>query len=300
MLKKIKKIVLPLGFLLSVILLIVGKIQTKRGSDFFDNLTIQSEEGFDSSLMDSALEEWQVQKPSEQEGEEEEHFTFTVWTEFQKEFVSDVFSRKQQSADVTAIYGSSYCILPFGKNLSAQDTRGCIIGSKMAEKLFGSKMAEGQKIVWRDRTWKVRGVVEEPADLLMFQASGIKDEITFHKISIALNGRYDRKLTAEKFASRYGVLAQPLRFDYLYGIGWLKEMVPDKWSNFSGWEQNFEEYKKAVKYVQNAEKSTIEAAGVEYKKKGRCYFFGGVLCLFIVIKGNFGFHVLVPRQLTKE
>ena len=282
---KIKKIVLPLGLLFSVFLLAAGNIQIQKGSDFFNNLTILSEEGFDSSLVGSAQKDWQVQESSEEEEAEEDRFTFTAWTEFRNEFVSDVFSKKQCSTDVTAICGSSYCLLPFGKNLSVQDTKGCIIGSKMAEKLFGSYMAEGQEIVWRDRTWTVRGVVEEPADLLMIQASGIEDEITFHKISIALNGMYDRRLTGEKFASRYGISAQPLRFDYLYDASWLKEMVPDKWSNFSGWKQNFEEYGKAVKYVQNVEKSTIEATGLKYKKTGQRYLLCGVLCLLVFLPG---------------
>lgn len=287
MLKKSRKIILPFGLLLSIFLLVEGNIQTKRGGDFLGSLTILSEEGFDSSLVGTASEGQQVLEASGQDGEEEGIFTFAAWTEFRNEFVSDGFSRKQCNVDVTAVCGPSHCLLPFGKELSAQDREGCIIGRKMAEKLFGSSMAEGQEILWRDRRWFVRGVVGEPADLLMVQASGIKDEITFHKISIAPNGTGDRKLTGEKFLSRYGILAQPLRFDYLYGVGWIKEMVPDKWSDFSGWEQNLEEYGRAVKYVQNAEKSTIEAAGLRHKKTGRRYLFCGVLCLFVLLCGRY-------------
>lgn len=84
---------------------------------------------------------------------------------------------------------------------------------------------------------------------------------------------------------QHWILAQPLCFDYLYGIGWLKEMVPDKWSDFSGWEQNFKEYREALKYLQNVEKSTIEAAGLKYMRTGRRYLLCGVLCLLVLLLG---------------
>lgn len=278
MLKRIKRIIFPALFFLSVLLLAEGVINARRGGDFLGNLTIVSEEGFDSGIAEAAAGGGGEESPSDGEEPQEDSFTFAAWTEFGNEPVSDEFSKKACSADVTAIRGPSYCLLPFGKSLSPQDTEGCIIGREMAEKLFGSHMAEGREVVWRDRKWTVRGVVEEPGDLLMLQASGM-EEITFHKISISLDGAYDRRLTGEKFASRYGVLARPLRFDYLYGIAWLKEMVPDKWSDFGGWKENFKEYRETAKYVQNAGKSTIEAAGMKYKMKGRRYILCGVLCL---------------------
>lgn len=62
-------------------------------------------------------------------------------------------------------------------------------------------------------------------------------------------------------------------------------MVPDKWSDFSGWEQNFKEYREALKYVQNVEKSTIEAAGLKYMRTGRRYLLCGVLCLLVLLLG---------------
>lgn len=157
MLKIIKKIALPLCLALSVFLLTAGSIWSKRGSDFFNSLTILSEEGFESGLMKSAAQNLQARDSSREETGETD-FTFTAWTELRNESVSDSFSKKKYNADITAICGSSGCLLPFGKNLSSQDTKGCIIGSKMAEKLFGGYMAEGQEIVWRDRTWTVRGV----------------------------------------------------------------------------------------------------------------------------------------------
>lgn len=264
---------------LAILFLAAGFVNTQKGSDFFNSLTMIAEGEAGSSL--AKLAAGQEQDFGGAEGAEENNFSFAVWSEFGKETVSDGFGQNKYSVDVTAICGSSYCLLPFGKNLSPDDTKGCIIGSKTAEKLFGSHMAEGGEIIWRDRTWIVRGVVQEPADLLMLQASGMTDEISFHRISIALNGEDDRRLTGEKFTGQYGITAKSLRLDYLYGIGWMKEMVPRKWSDFSGWEQNLGEYREAVGYAQRVEKSTIEAKGLEYKEKGRRYSLLGVVCLLL-------------------
>jgi len=278
-------VVLVLFVCFAVFSLTIGIIYSRQGNDFFRNLTIQSEDGFDSGLVELAAESVPGAVKTETEESGVNDFNFTAWTEFGNELVSNAFSKKRCSANITAICGSSYCLLPFGKELSPQDTKGCIIGSGMAEKLFGTYKAEGQEVIWRDKKWIVRGVVEEPADLVMLEVSGIVEEITFHRISILLDGVYDRQLTGEKFAIRHGISAEAIRLDYLYGISWFKEMVPDKWSDFSGWKQNFKEHKEATKLAQNTEKSTIEAAGLDYQKKGRRYFLFGFFCLVIFSLG---------------
>lgn len=295
--KWIRKAGLFLCLCLSVFLLMAGMIRIRKGSDFFRNLTIQSEEGVSGSLLEDASGNGQEEKIPEEESEEsgQKDFTFTAWTECKNEFVSDEFSGRRRSADIIAICGSSRHLLPFGKNISSQDEGGCIIGREIAEELFGSYMAEGHKLSWRDRIWTVRGVVEEPADILMVQAAGM-EEMTFDRISVLLDGE-DRRLTGERFISRYGIVAQPLRFDYFYPSMWMKELVPDKWSDFSGWKQNFREYREAARCVQNVEKSVIEAAGLRFRREGMWYVAFGVCVLFLVLlyRKDRGISAMFPR-----
>ena len=149
--------------------------------------------------------------------------------------MSEGFGGRNADTNVIAVCGPSYCLLPFGKNLAAEDLSGCIVGKSLAEKLFGSSQAKGQEISWRDRKWKVRDVVCEPSDFVMVQASGIIGEVSFDRISIIPEEKEDRLLVGERFISQYGIFGHMLRFDYLYRLSWLKEMVPGEWSDFEGW-----------------------------------------------------------------
>ena len=57
MLKRIKRIIFPALFFLSVLFLAEGGINARRGGDFLGSLTIVSEEGFDSGIAEAAAED---------------------------------------------------------------------------------------------------------------------------------------------------------------------------------------------------------------------------------------------------
>ena len=161
------------------------------GDGFLKNLTIEAEgDGFDSQQVEALF----ASKYSSQqgEGEESKSTAFAAWTEFGNEIVSEGFGGRNADTNVIAVCGPSYCLLPFGKNLAAEDLSGCIVGKSLAEKLFGSSQAKGQEISWRDRKWKVRDVVCEPSDFVMVQASGIIGEVSFDRISIIPEEKEDR------------------------------------------------------------------------------------------------------------
>ena len=287
--RKIASAVVCFG--LAVFSLTAGICEFSKSNDFFHNLTLRAEgDGFDSEWLKSELEF----SEETEDVEEEENFSFAAWTELKNESVLVEWNGKSCESDVIAVYGSSHCLFPVGKNLSVWDTDGCIIGEGLAETLFADRQAEGQNLVWRGRDWVVRGVVKEPADLLIVQAAGIAQELSFDRISIALpkNGEgtsltgmnggiqeTDRQLTGEAFMNRYGLSARVLRWDYLTGFSWLKELIPGKWSDFDGWKQNLDQYKKARELLKSTEKSAVETAGLNARNKGQIFLFlGAVLC----------------------
>lgn len=264
---------------LAAISFAVGRSWSKKGECLSQSLTIQSEEGkFSGEWLQSALSEDAL---AEEENSTAKKRSFAAWREWKEESIAGKSNGRSTSANVIAVCGPSHCLLPIGKNLTPQDKKGCIISQKLAEKLFGGFQAEGQKITWQDGTWIVRGIVKEPASMLMVQVGGhpkMMEELQLNRINIALEEGEDRQLAGENFILQNNLSAQAFRWDYLHGFSWFWEMVPGEWSDFEGWKQNFQKYGEAAKLAKNTWKSSIEAWGLDCQKKGgRLTLAGGFL-----------------------
>ncbi len=259
--------------LLSGIFITAGICQCKNGSSFLHNLALKAEgEGFSGKWLNNTLGKGD-------DLDNTDNVSFAAWTELKGEQVSAKDGTRQCSTDVCAVYGESGCVLPFGRNLPVADRQGCIIGIKLAEELFGSHNAEGMEIIWRDNIWIVRGVVKKPSSLFMAQAAGIADKIAFDRINIRLGNEKDRRRAGENFINRHGLYASVLRWDYLYSMAWLEEIIPGRWSDFQGFKQNFQKHGRAVELVENTGKTAIEAEGLYCKEKGRQLFITGIFFL---------------------
>ncbi len=276
---------------LATICIAKGRSWSKEGECIFQSLTIQSQEGeFSGEWLQSTLGENDLTQGDQSEGgiwEEEDDsiggkHSFAAWREWKEERIAGKTNSRNASGNVIAVSGPSRYLLPIGKNLTPQDKKGCVIGQKLAEELFGGSQAEGQQITWQDGTWIVRGVVREPASLLMVQVGGFPDMIEklhLNRINIALKDGEDRHLAGEKFILQNNLSAQVLRWDYLHGLSWIREMVPGQWSDFDGWKQNFQNYKEAVRLARNTWKSSIEAWGLDCQKKGGRLSLAGIFLL---------------------
>lgn len=267
---------------ISAVCMTAGMYFHAKGNDFLRNLTIQAQQ-------DSFPVSW---LQAEQTGEDEKEVagpdtkksvSFAAWTELENQSVLGSLGKGECQADVIAVYGSSFCLLPFGKNLSVRDSKGCIIGKELAEELFGSHLTEGGELIWREHTWLVRGVVEEPSRLCMVEAAKFAKEIDFDRISIVPREKEDRKLAGDDFISRNGLSANVLRWDYLYQIECFIDMIPGKWSDFDGLKGNISEYTRMRKLVKNAKKTAIEACGLHYQKKGNRFFVLGIILMLCAI-----------------
>lgn len=267
---------------ISVVCMTAGMYFHAKGNDFLRNLTIQAkEESFPVSwLQGEQTEEDEIEAAGP---DTKKSVSFAAWTELENQSLLGSLGKAGCQADVITVYGSSFCLLPFGKNLSVRDRKGCIIGKELAEELFGSHQAEGQELIWRNHTWTVRGVVEEPSRLCMVEAAKFAKEIDFDRISIVLGQKEDKKLAGEDFINRNGLSANVLRWDYLYQIEGFIDMIPGKWSDFDGWRGNISEYTRMRKLVENAKKTVIEASGLRYQKKGNRLFMLGIILMLCTI-----------------
>lgn len=278
--KRIRKlIVVAVSVLLIAVLLAVGRDQHRKGSVYLKNLTLQAEkEGFDIAWLKETFRHVPEQNDDEEDRDTNTRkYSFAAWTQCRKESIHSESGGRGCSADIIVVYGASGCVFPVGRNILASDPAGCILGKKLSEELFGSDHAEGQKLVWQDHEWTVRGIVEEPSELCILQAGDLADQLVFDRISLVMKAGDDRRQAGEEFILQQGLSAHTLRFDHLYGMGWLNEMIPSDWSDFDGWKQNLEEHGKAVKLAKTTERTVIEETGLSHQRWGRIFLASGIV-----------------------
>lgn len=189
----------------------------------------------------------------------ENPYTFTLWME-QKTAVEAEETQRSVTAEVLQIYGQSRLLLAAGKNLQPADREGCIIGEKLAKELFGSPRAEGQQLVLGQRRLTVRGVISAPGQALICEADITNETFAPDHISVAPREGEDTKTLVNGFVSYYGVNAAVLRYDYYLRPIQLEELLPGKWSDFSGWAVNVKSLKESFQTLDTAPKSCIEEA----------------------------------------
>ncbi len=267
------------GMILIAVLFVIGRWQSRTGRVYLKNLTLRSEgEGFDSVwLQDELQKQWAAGAGKEDGDSQERGDTFAAWTQCRKETVQASGGGGNSIVDITAVYGSTGCVFPVGADVTASDPNGCILGRRLAEELFGSGRVIGEKLVWRGQEWIVREIVEQPSELCILQASEMKDKPDFDRISVALSEGTDRRRAGEEFLLRHGLAGQLLRWDYLYELGWLEEMIPSSWSDFDSWKENFREHGRALRLVRTTERSAVEETGLTFQRRGRILMICGIL-----------------------
>ena len=261
----------------TVLCLLVSYIYQEKLSDFSNIITIEAtENGFQQTSIETIRQEQEAKKATEAERAgkknatgQSEVFSFTAWTERKDQPVEAEFSGRQTTADCYLLMGDSYLVLPWGKNLSADDTEGCIIGATVAQTIFGGTEVEGQTLLYDERTLTVRGVVQEPDDILLCQmqeqtgiGSGTDSDsaVTFDRINLLVTEESGTaSQTVEQFINCYGLDADSLHFERKQNLYWLTELTPGKWSNFSGWSTNLKTLQSDRQRLRQCEKSGIES-----------------------------------------
>lgn len=289
---------------IAIAFLEAGAVCEKKTENFSHTVTMMSEDdGFGAEIIQG------IKEDPEQEN------TFTAWKEIPDSILSAKESGRTSRADAMMLYGPSYCVLPYGKTIDQEDTAGCLIGKKVAEDLFGSHQVEGQELVFEDRTFTVRGVIKEPETLFLYETlhtknsgfmTGTKEhpagtggsdtentsdgtELSFDRISFYAENAKDGRKAAEDFMNRYGWNAEILRFDLYQDLSWAKELIPGKWSDFSGWKENLKNQKKQKEQVSRMRKSCLETEYLRLLRERNRYILLGiagiVMCSVIFVFG---------------
>ena len=129
------------------------------------------------------------------------------------------------------------------------------IGENTAWKLFGSTNVTGLQICVDDQTRTIRGVVQQPENGVYLQGTEQKKKV-FRRLTLA----GDKMEEAQNFLLRYSLTGHVLRMDY-YVRNWqtLSELVPGRWSDFSGWKENVQTRKQQLRQI-----AKMRETGIEY------------------------------------
>lgn len=190
------------------------------------------------------------------EAEKENSVSFTVWTQKEEMLITDSEGYHSAVTNVIELNGSSEHLIPYGRFLQEEDTNGCLIGQAAAQKLFVSTAVEGMSIWYGERLLTIRGVLKEPSDILLVEAS---EAASFDRITLQKQRGVTKSMQGRRFCENYGITAEFLRMDF-FSSDQLSELVPGKWSDFDGWSRNFQTFWHTVRLALSAGKSEIEIA----------------------------------------
>ena len=192
---------------------------------------------------------------------------------------------KSVQTNVVWLYGSSEWILPASAVLPADDGKGCLIGKNTAWKLFGSTRVTGLQICVDHQTRTIRGVVQQPGNGVYLQGKDQKKKV-FCRLTLAS----DKMEEAQNFLLQYGLTGHVLRMDYLRSWQTLSELVPGRWSDFSGWKENVQTRKQQLRQIAKMRKT-----GIEYYYETQCRRYKADRCgTFVCLAGS----IFVGYQYT--
>lgn len=257
---------------------ILGSIFWKRNDFSKTGITLAAAntvgtEGENSSSDGITLA--QAENIRKMEQEKENPVGFTAWRE-ETARVTDEDGFRSTDTTLLRLCGTSEYLIPHGKILGAEDTEGCLLGESTAEQLFGSRRAEGLKVLWEGRMLSVRGVLREPEDILVVQET--KDTTVFNRITLEKSG--NTKERARNFKDSYGLGEMLLTHTGESRIEQVLGLVPGKWSDFSGWQANWESWREELAAEAGLEKSILELAEQGERRKAFLFGLGSGALLF--------------------
>lgn len=297
----IRRILTAVGVLLSCFLLVYsGRLWNER--KVYENQVtfVSTEQCFDREALRRLVEPEQ----EEREGQTDalSGCTVTAWTEKSRECVEDACSRREYLSDVMLVYGSTGNLIPYGVQLYPEDTAGCLVSRDVAERLFGTHNAVGQTLRYGGHTYIVRGVLTGPDALVVLEASGIREEVSFNRLTIRVPAGMSPQLAGQRLMTMYGIEGTQIRMDYYDGWHFLRELIPGKWSDFAGWRTNWHTMCVNWQQVSRLQKGALERRHISLSKGSAYAGLAGIVLLAVTVVCclKAGSDKSVPRRLGQK
>lgn len=264
-----------ISFGLAVLFMGIGSLEVQRAAPLAENISLDCGE--------SGITAEELSWIREQEQDKEDGMEFTAWTQRRQVCITDADRVRSTYVEALEINGSSELLLPYGKILHEDDMEGCILGEGTAWELFGSRNVEGLTLCYGERELTIRGVLHTPEHLIMVETDEGTDR--FQRITLKTQEGISRKMSAERLAGSYGLDATQICFTLLSEER-LLELIPGKWSDFSGWGENVSALWQDAVFLISVEKSSLELVWLSLWGKALLWIAAGILFFFWGWKGR--------------
>lgn len=182
----------------------------------------------------------------------------TIWGAKEHITLSQTETGRETEAEMLVLCGSSEWVLPGAAILSPSDNRGCLLGKKTAEQLFGGTDIAGEKVEQGGQCWLVRGVIPNISDAFVVEAGERMSKMHLNRITFSHRPQVLTRIRAQAFLDQRGLEGTWLRFDLAHGTRMFQELLPGQWSDFSGWKSNWNTQQSAFSMLRRIHKNNIE------------------------------------------
>lgn len=255
--------------LTACVCIVLAGLSMQKAHDLQRNISIL----FENEPMSGATA--QVIRDAQQRAEDA--VDFVAWQEYKNRSVTNEHGTGAVFTNVLEFCGSPALLLPEGQLLGEAGENGCLIGEKTAQELFGTRRAAGNRLRYKGEIYTVRGVLKEPAELVIIENNS--KEAAFGRVTIAAEAQRTKGRTAEQFLAGYGLEGSCLRYDFLEAPYWM-ELIPGKWSDFDQLEQSFLKLQNDMAELFAAEKSSLELLWFQSVGFSVLGFLAGVFLLW--------------------
>lgn len=155
---------------------------------------------------------------------------FAAWGQKNEQTIGGQEIEREITESVLFVYGPAHLVVPGGRALDPQDETGCLIGKDTAQKLFGSSEVTGRRVIFEEKTYGIRGVLEETSEALVIPC-GQDDTNTLNRINIKKPAD-TAGWNEDEFFMRTGLLAEQVEFmfvtdaaDMLCALPWFAMLI---------------------------------------------------------------------------
>ncbi|MDE7436095.1 MAG: ABC transporter permease [Lachnospiraceae bacterium] len=277
-----RRLLTAAGVLIACFLLVYAGRSWDERKAYDDQVTFASTaQCFDREMLRRLVEPEQEERSGQ--SDVLSRCTVTAWTEKSRVRIEDACSRRAYLSDVMLVYGCTGNLIPYGVQLYPEDTAGCLISRDVAERLFGTHNAAGQTLRYGERTWTVRGVFQQPDTLVILEASGMWEEVSFNRLTVRVPSDISPQLAGQRLLTMYGIEGTQIRMDYYDGWHFLRELIPGKWSDFAGWRTNWNTMCENWQQVSRMQKGALERRHISLSKSSAYAGLAGAALLAVTV-----------------
>lgn len=182
----------------------------------------------------------------------------TIWGAKEHMNLTQPETGRETEAEMLVLCGSSEWVLPGAAILSPSDNRGCLLGKKTAEQLFGGTNIVRGKVEQGGKCWLVRGVIPNISDAFVVEAGDRMSKMHLNRITFSHRPQVLIRIRAQAFLDQRGLAGTWLRFDLAHGTRMFQELLPGQWSDFFGWKSNWNTQQSAFSALRWIRKNHIE------------------------------------------